>query len=192
MLWGWVLSKLSSYHNFKWYLGITVNQLNFPAVKFRGLPISLYFAHFNRLHEIRWSRQTCLTNFENVWRGASGSSDKKSSKVIIFAVHFQCKMTDENPKCLTKNPSFVRQNDQPGVKSFREPCFNFTFGTNRTKMFLHKNACSSLIYGVIFKIYLVPETREQALQDDLCILIFRICPNREIRLNRNRNFVDLQ
>ncbi len=25
----------------------TVNQLNFAAVKFRGLPISLYFAHFN-------------------------------------------------------------------------------------------------------------------------------------------------
>ena len=25
----------------------TVNQLNFAAVKFRGLPIFLYFAHFN-------------------------------------------------------------------------------------------------------------------------------------------------
>ena len=28
-------------------LPITVNQLNFAAVKFRGLPISLYFAYFN-------------------------------------------------------------------------------------------------------------------------------------------------
>ncbi len=26
---------------------ITVNQLNFAAVKFRGLPISFYLAHFN-------------------------------------------------------------------------------------------------------------------------------------------------
>ncbi len=48
-------------------------------------------------------------------------------------------------------------------------------------MFLHKNACSSLIYGPIFKIQLVPETREQALQDNLRIAILRICPNREIR-----------
>ena len=46
-----------------------------------------------------------------------------SSKEIIFASHFQCKMTDENPKCLMKNPSFVRQNDQWGAKSFREPCY---------------------------------------------------------------------
>ncbi len=74
-----------------------------------------------RLREIRQSRQTCLTNFENVRRGASGPSDKMSSKIIIFAGHFQCKMTDENQKCLTKNPRFVRQNDQRGTKSFREP-----------------------------------------------------------------------
>ncbi len=46
-------------------------------------------------------------------------------------------------------------------------------------MLLHKNACSSLIYGPIFEI--VPETREQALQYYLCILFLRICQNREIR-----------
>ena len=74
-----------------------------------------------RLREIRQSCQTCLTNFENVWWGAPGSSDKISSKVIIFTSHFQCKMTDENPKCLMKNTSFVRQNEQRGAKSFREP-----------------------------------------------------------------------
>ena len=73
-----------------------------------------------RLREICRSHQTCLTNFENVWRGAPGSSDKMSSKVITFAGNFRCKMTDENPKCLTKNPSFVRQNDQRGPKSFRK------------------------------------------------------------------------
>ena len=72
-----------------------------------------------RLCEIRRSRQTCLTHFENVSPGTPGLSDKMSTKVIIFAGHFQCKMTDENPKCLTKNPSFVRQNDQRGAKFSR-------------------------------------------------------------------------
>ncbi len=45
-------------------------------------------------------------------------------------------------------------------------------------MFPHKNA---LIYGPILKIYLVPETIEQALQYDLRILILRIGQNCEIR-----------
>ncbi len=45
-----------------------------------------------------------------------------SSKVIMRVSHFQCKMTDENQNCLTKDPSFIRQNDQWGSKSFREPC----------------------------------------------------------------------
>ncbi len=44
-------------------------------------------------------------------------------------------------------------------------------------MFRHKNACISLIYGPIFKIQLVPETKEQALQYDLRILILQISRN---------------
>ena len=56
-------------------LGGTANQLNFAAIKFRGLPISLHFA-----------------------------------------------------------------------------LFNFAFRYLRTKMLIHKNACSSLVYGPIFKI----------------------------------------
>ncbi len=84
------------------FLKPTVNQLNFAAVKFRGLPNSLYFAHFN-----------------------------------------------------------------------------FAFWYLRTKMFLHKNACSSLIYGPIFKISLVPETRFAKIA-------------KFAKLNCTRNFVDLQ
>ncbi len=45
---------------------------------------------------------------------------KWPAKKIIFAGHFQCKMTDENLKCLTKNPNFVRHNVQWVAKSFRE------------------------------------------------------------------------
>ncbi len=48
-------------------------------------------------------------------------------------------------------------------------------------MLLRKNACSSLVYGPIFKISLVPETREQALQYIMRILILQICQIREIK-----------
>ncbi len=40
----------------------------------------------------------------------------------LFAGHFECNMTDENLKCLTKNPNFVRHNVQRVAKSFREAC----------------------------------------------------------------------
>ena len=121
-----------------WFSEICI--LVYPNPCYRALDIACGSIH--RLHEIRQSRQTCLTNFENVWRGAPGSSDKMSSKVIIFAGHFQCKMTDENPKCLTKTPSFVRQNDRRMSKSFREPCIHLS---------VHHLVCSLMLWLIILK-----------------------------------------
>ena len=46
---------------------------------------------------------------------------------------------------------------------------------------LHKNACSFLNNGPIFKILLFPETRNRAPQNYLLYLISRICKDREIR-----------
>ena len=57
-----------------------------------------------------------------------------------------------------------------------------------TKTFRPKNACNFLNNGLIFKIYFVPETREQAPQYYLRYLISRICKNHKIE---SKNIVDL-
>ena len=80
-----------------------------------------------------------------------------------FAGHFQCKMTDETPKCLTKKPSFVRQSDHQGAKSFREPWHNFKYHIQKQNCKFSKNPPGILQWDIISYMIFCPVLRPISL-----------------------------
>ena len=82
-----------------------------------------FVANLSRLREIRRSRQTCRTNFENVWRGAPVSSDKMSSKVSYLPAIYIVKWLTKTQNVWWRTPASSDKMTNEGQKVFANPAW---------------------------------------------------------------------